>query len=135
MRHWATVTGMAGLFLTACAGLHAPDSGGVAGAAASQACIPLAQVAGRRVVNGSAILFEMTGPTNFSNPLLGQCPGLARLGSSATVSIAKGGEGGNLCRGDRIRVADPVEVDGQALSSIPTCVLADFQPVAKVPSR
>jgi len=103
--------------------------------AAQVRCVPLSQVAGRRVVDASSVLFEMTGPSNYMNRLQGQCPGLARLSTSATISIASGGKGGRLCRGDRIRVADPVEANVTGLRSYPTCVLSDFEAVPRAPSR
>lgn len=116
--------------LASCAAVPAPESRPYAEAGQGP-CIQLSQVAGRRVVDASSVLFEMTGPANYVNRLQGQCPGLARLGTSATISIASGGEGGRLCRGDRIRVVDPVEVSGTGLRSYPTCVLSDFEPVPR----
>lgn len=93
-------------------------------------CIPLDQVVGRRVV-GSHLVFETTGPTDFRNDLIGGCPRLVRLRSSATVSIASGGDGGQLCRGDRVRIADPVEAGATGLLNQPTCQLGDFRLVSR----
>lgn len=111
----ATVSSMLVAMLASCTLAPAPE--GRLATAEGVSCIQLTQVAGRRVVDGSSVLFEMTGPSNYVNRLQGQCPGLARLGSTATVSVASGGEGGRLCRGDRIRVVDPVEADATGLRS------------------
>jgi len=92
----------------------------------AQRCIKLDQIAGRRVV-GQSVQFEMSNGINYRNDFTGACPGLERLGPTATISVVSGGEGGQLCRGDRIRVADPVEAIGSGLASAPTCALGDFQ--------
>lgn len=92
-------------------------------------CIALDRVGGRRVVEGG-ILFEMTGPVDYRNALAGACPGLARLGTSGSVSIVSA-QGSQLCRGDRIRIADPVETAATGLRGYPTCVLGDFVPVGR----
>ncbi|WP_294173367.1 hypothetical protein [uncultured Sphingomonas sp.] len=93
----------------------------------------MTQVAGRRAVGPGTVLFETVGPTNYVNQLRGRCPSLARLGSTATISVASGGQAGQLCSGDRIRVFDPVELGGGRLESYPTCVLGRFvaQPVRR----
>jgi hypothetical protein len=96
----------------------------------AERCIRLDQVAGRRV-EGPAVLFEMSGPMDYLNRLDGQCPGLSRLGATATVSVASGRGGGLLCRGDRIRVLDPVEARATGALSYPTCILANFVPLAR----
>lgn len=93
--------------------------------AASLRCIQLDQVAGRRV-QGNAVAFEVLNGAVYQNGLGGHCPGLERLGSTASISVTSGGEGGQLCAGDRIRVADPVEAAATGLASYPECVLADF---------
>ena len=96
-------------------------------AQASRSCISLTQVAGRRAVGPQAVLFETVGSSNYVNQLRGQCPPLARLGSTATISIASGGDGGQLCSGDRIRVFDPAELQGKRVTGYPTCVLGEFK--------
>lgn len=135
MRQSAVTTGTTGLLLglVGCA-IHSPPPGGQATAADAVQCIALNQVAGRRVVDGTSVLFEMSGPVDYRNALGGNCPGLARLGSTATISIASGGEGGRLCRGDRVRVVDPVETGRAGAVVAPTCVLDSFTPVARIAS-
>lgn len=93
--------------------------------AASLRCIPLNQVAGRRV-EGNGVAFEMLDGAVYHNGLGGHCPGVERLGSLAAISVVSGGEGGQLCAGDRIRVADPVEARATGLASYPVCLLGDF---------
>ena len=115
-----------GAVLAGCAGPPLQTTQAAAGATGSR-CIALNQIAGRRVVE-SSLLFEMIGAPNYRNDPIGPCPGLERLGSTATISIASGGEGGQLCRGDRVRVADPVEARASGLLNQPTCRLGDFVP-------
>lgn len=102
----------------------------VATSTAGVSCISLTQVAGRRAV-ADGVLFELVGRTNYLNRLRGECPFLARLGSTATISVAGGGEGGQLCSGDRVRIFDPVEVAGRTIAGVPTCVLSEFVPVPR----
>ena len=122
-------------YMLAAGSLHgcaqAPADQLTSGGAAALSCITLTQVAGRRAVGPGTVLFSTVGPTNYVNQLRGRCPPLERLGSTATISVASGGHGGQLCSGDRIRVFDPVEVVGTRLESYPTCVLGRFiaQPV------
>jgi hypothetical protein len=97
-------------------------------AQASRSCISLTQVGGRRAVGPQAVLFETVGSTNYVNRLRSLCPPLARLGRTATISIASGGDGGQLCSGDRIRVFDPAELQSKQVTGSPTCVLGDFIP-------
>ena len=94
--------------------------------ATQQRCIALDQVAGRRAASGNSLEFELSDGSIFRNQLDGRCPGLERLGATATVSVASGGEGGMLCRGDRVRIADPVEAQATGLRSYPNCILGDF---------
>jgi hypothetical protein len=89
-------------------------------------CITLTQVAGRRAVGPGTVLFETVGPNNYFNQLRGRCPPLERLGSTATISVASGGQGGQLCSGDRIRVLDPIELGSTPVTGYPTCVLGRF---------
>ncbi len=121
---------LAAASLQACTGAPVDEH---ARSGAGLSCISLTQVAGRRAVGPGTVLFETVGPTNYVNQLRGRCPSLARLGSTATISVASGGQAGQLCSGDRIRVFDPVELGGGRLESYPTCVLGRFvaQPVRR----
>lgn len=117
------------MLTAACTTDSAPPEPAAASSAVRQ-CIALDQVAGRRVV-GSAILFEMSSGPYYRNDFVGSCPGVERLGATATVSLANGGEGGRLCSGDRVRVIDPVEARATGLLNQPTCVLGAFQEVPR----
>ncbi|WP_205480317.1 hypothetical protein [Sphingomonas arenae] len=130
MDHRSAAIALSGILLGACAPAPAPAGEQLAGNQAVR-CISLNQVAGRSVVDASSVRFEMNGPVDYRNQLQGQCPGLTRLGSSATISVASGGEGGRLCRGDRIRVADPVETRATGFLNEPTCLLGDFVPMER----
>jgi hypothetical protein len=127
MRTWPILLAAIGL-LAACA-----DQAPLPRLAARSAlnCIALDRVAGRRIVDRSAVLFEMNGPVDYRSELPAACPGLTRLGPTATVSIASGGDGGQLCRGDRISLADPVEARATGLLNQPSCALGDFVAVSR----
>lgn len=118
----AAATVLSAVMLTGCSA--APPV--PAAAAGLTRCIPAEQIVGRRTAGAAAVDFELLGGLVYRNQLRGSCPGLARLGSAATVSIASGGEGGQLCAGDRIRVLDPIEGRGTGASSYPTCILGQF---------
>jgi hypothetical protein len=109
------------LGLGGCAKAPAPTQ-----AIASAGCIPLAQVAGRRIAGPEAVEFEMSSGLIYRNQLQSQCPGMQRLGNAATIGVASAGEDGLLCRGDRIRVSDPIETRATGALREPSCVLGDF---------
>lgn len=94
-------------------------------------CIALDQVMTRRVEGAAEIDFEMIGGTIYRNRLATACPGMERLGELAVVAVTSGGEGSRLCRGDRVRVFDPVEARATGLRSYPECVLGDFAEVPR----
>jgi hypothetical protein len=62
----------------------------------------------------------------YRNQLASVCRGLERLGTTAVIQIDNRGQGSRLCRGDRIRVYDPVEVKATGAGNVPTCLLGDF---------
>jgi hypothetical protein len=97
----------------------------------SARCIPLQQVAGRRVLSDGSVLFESIGPFDFRNRLASQCPGAARISRSAVISIVELSSGNQLCKGDRIRITDPVETGAAGTLREPSCILADFEPVPR----
>ena len=99
--------------------------------AATQRCILMDRIAGRRIADKDSVYFEMSGKFDYTNRLQGGCPGLERIGEVAAISIVRGGDGGQLCRGDLIKVADPIEIQATGLQSIPSCRLGDFTPVPK----
>lgn len=111
----------------------APAPGPELQAQASQSarCIPLQQVAGRRVLEDGSVLFESVGPFDYRNRLAGQCPGAVRISRSAVVSVVEPSPGNQLCRGDRIRITDPVETGAGGTISEPSCILTDFEVVAR----
>lgn len=100
-------------------------------AGSGQNCIALDQVVTRRVAAPAAIDFEMIGGTIYRNRLATACPGMERLGELAVVAVTSGGEGSRLCRGDRVRVFDPVEARATGIRSYPECVLGDFAEVPR----
>lgn len=114
-----------GVTLSACAA--APPAQQLSGAAPN--CIALDQVITRKVAGPAAIDFEMIGGNVYRNHLATVCPGIERLGDLAVVAITSGGEGSRLCRGDRVRVFDPVEARATGLQSYPECVLGEFTEV------
>ena len=99
------------------------------------ACIDSDRVAGRRGAGAGAIDFEMSNGVVFRNHFQGACPGIERLGSMLAVAVVSGGEGGRLCRGDRIRIFDPVEVRAVGIPAQPSCVLGGFTQVSRPTHR
>ena len=93
-------------------------------------CIDLNQVVGRRAAGPDSVEFELANGITYRSRVVGHCPGLKRLGASATVSVASGGEGGRLCAGDRIRVLDTLEVRMASIQSQPTCTLGEWKEAA-----
>lgn len=119
---------LVGATLAGCA-VAPPPTRPMSGPAAN--CIALDQVITRRAVAAATIDFEMIGGKIYRNQLASACPGLARLGDLAVVALTSGGEGGRLCRGDRVRVFDPVEARATGLQSYPECLLGDFVEIAR----
>lgn len=95
-------------------------------AGAPSRCISLNQVIARRPVAPAAIEFEMLRGRTLRNQLATVCPGIERLGDLGVIAITSGGEGGRLCRGDRVRIFDPIEARATGIQSYPECVLGDF---------
>ena len=112
---------------TASCGGRPPVAGRVL--AASAQCIATSQIAGRRVVAPSLLRFDMIGPVDYVSDVGPGCSATTRLGSSAAISIVSGGDGGQLCRGDRVRIFDTVEAKATRFSAEPQCVLGDFRPI------
>jgi hypothetical protein len=100
-------------------------------AAAATNCINSNQIVGRRTVPGGAVEFEMVGGITYRNQLAQVCPGMDRLGSSAVIETISRGQGAQICRGDQIRVYDPVEVKATGAANSPVCVLGEFVAVAR----
>lgn len=92
-------------------------------------CIHLEQVTSRRVQPPNSVIFDV-GPVSYRNDLIGKCPTIARLGASASIEF-ENPMGRSLCRNDRIRVFDPVEVRATGIRSAPLCRLGSFVPVAR----
>lgn len=95
-------------------------------AAATTDCINSDQIVSRHVAGAGAVDFELLGGVTYRNQLAQVCPGMNRLGSSAVISVINRGQGSQLCRGDQIRIYDPVEVKATGAASGPTCVLGNF---------
>ena len=117
--------------LSACAPAAPVADTTMAAAGQSARCIPLNQVAGRRVLPDGSLLFEAIGGVDYRNRLASQCPGAARIHRSAVISLVDPTSGIQLCRGDRVRVYDPVETKATAAANAPSCILADFEVVAR----
>jgi hypothetical protein len=96
----------------------------------AQSCISLDRISGRHVQPPNSIVFEAVGPVNYRNDLIGDCPGLARLGTAAAIEY-ENPTGKQLCRNDRIRVFDPVEARVGGIRSSPVCRLGSFVPIPR----
>jgi hypothetical protein len=88
-------------------------------------CIPLDQIVARRAAGPNAVEFDVIGGITYRNALESACSGIERLGSSAAIAVTNA-ESGTLCTGDRVKVFDPVEVQGTSLRSHPYCRLGKF---------
>ena len=117
--------------LAACVPVSAPQLRAQEQAGQATRCISLQQVAGRRVLADGSVLFESLGPVDYRNRLASQCPGVNRISRSAVISIVTASPGNQLCRGDRIRVTGLGETSVTGMLDAPSCILADFDPVAR----
>ena len=95
-------------------------------------CISLNAVTNRYAEDERTIRFDLIGGRTYRNILPGRCPGL-RQSSQGFGALAFEVHGGELCRGDRVRVADPATPRGLA-TSIP-CPLGAFVESPPPPSR
>ena len=100
-------------------------------AGASVDCIEIDQIVTRRVAGPNALEFQMIGGRVLRNDLASACPGLQRLGDQAVVAVTSATGESRLCRGDRVRVFDPVEAQATGLQSYPECLLGDFAETAQ----
>jgi hypothetical protein len=112
------------LALAACTAAPPPPTAQVA--AAIGGCINSDQIVSRHVAGSGAVDFEMLGGVTYRNQLAQVCPGMDRLGSSAVIAIVNRGQGSQVCRGDQIRIYDPVEAKATGPANEPTCVLGNF---------
>lgn len=92
-------------------------------APAAQNCISLNAVTNRYAEDERTIRFDLIGGRTWRNVLPGRCPGL-RQSSRGFGALAFEVQGGQLCRGDRVRVVDSASPRGLA-NSIP-CLLGTF---------
>ena len=113
--------------LAGCAA-QAPTGQAAAAPATAKDCLVISQISGRRAEPPNSVTFEMVGPVNYRNDLVGECPGLARLGSQAVIEFANP-FGGQICRNDHIRVFDPIEARATGARSAPLCRLGPFVPL------
>ena len=91
-------------------------------------CINLDQVISRRPAGAQAIVFEVTGGRRYRNDLPESCPSLERAGKAEIVQVEATGT--RLCRGDRVRIYDPVEARNIGARAFPHCRLGTFTPIA-----
>jgi hypothetical protein len=75
-------------------------------------------------------MFEVAGPLNYRNALAQECRGLERLGSSAEF-VFENPQGGQLCRGDRVRVLDSRDTSPIRIQAATLCILGDFVAVPR----
>lgn len=98
-------------------------------AAAPVECVNLDQIVSRRPAANGSILFEVAGGRIYRNELPGRCVGVERAGPSHIVEVEA--TGGQLCRGDRIRVYDPIEARNIGPGAFPQCRLGSFLPTGE----
>ena len=111
--------------MTACAAQ--PTLPAAPSATGAERCVWAAGVSGRYVLPPDSIMFEMLGPVNYRNVLARACPGLTRLGGSATI-VFESSMGGQICAGDRVRLSDARDSGPNRLAGAQTCELGPFVP-------
>lgn len=89
-------------------------------------CVNLDQVISRRPQKPNAIVFYLAGGKAYANHLPDHCPAIARAGEGDIVHIEA--TGSQLCRGDRVRIYDPVEAKNIGAQAFPHCRLGAFTP-------
>ena len=89
-------------------------------------CIPLDQVVGRRPEKPNMVAFFLAGGQAYVNKLPDHCPGIAQADSGSIVHVET--TGSQLCRGDRVRIYDPVEAKNIGVQAFPHCRLGGFTP-------
>jgi len=112
----------AGLILSPAA-LAAAPAGKPAGAVS---CIDPRQMGGTTAEGEDVLVFHV-GSKTYRNRLADSCPGLSRLNTFG--SLATEPWGGQLCRGDAVRVFDPNQARTVGLAGSPRCRLGWFEPV------
>jgi len=90
-------------------------------------CIDPQQMGGTTAEGEDTVFFHV-GSKIYRNRLTNSCPGLSRLNTFG--SLATEPWGGQLCRGDAIRVFDQREAGAVGLAGSPRCRLGWFEPVA-----
>jgi hypothetical protein len=120
------------VLLTGCTAEPPEPGKSIRTAGAPVECLNLDRIVSRRPSGEGSILFETTGGRNYRNVLPGQCPGLERAGPGHIVEVEA--TGGQLCRGDRVRVYDPIEARNMGSGAFPQCRLGVFAPLDP-PSR
>lgn len=111
-------------------GASQPDRGDTPPAA--RQCIDLNAIITRRAIDGETIRFELSGGAAYLNRLGGRCPGLEQ-NSRGFGALAFDVYGGQLCRGDRVRVID--STSPRAYANAIACPLGDFVPAPRDPAR
>jgi hypothetical protein len=105
------------LALAACAGSSPADDLAGRTAGPAEDCVPTSTGAGL-VARDSRTLVYRQGATLWVNRLAAACPGIHPL-STLIVDV----QGGQYCRGDRVRGVEP----GQSIPG-PACLLGPFTP-------
>ncbi len=89
-------------------------------------CIDSQHIDGQSADGDDAILFRV-GPKTYRNRLASACPGLPRLNNFG--GLATEPWGGQLCKGDSVRVFDRDSVRTVGIDAFPLCRLGWFEPV------
>jgi len=129
MTHQPEHLGVTVLLAGALLGCAAPAPQPNASVAGARQCIPASQVSGRYVDPPNAILIE-AGRVNYRSELRAGCPEAARLGGVGSI-VFETSTGGQICRGDRVRIFDPRDANPARVSSASVCVLGPFVPIPR----
>jgi len=97
-------------------------------AAGTRDCLAMSAITTRRAEGPDSLYFETLGGGAYVNRLAGRCPGLQQA-SRGFGALAFEVHGGQLCRGDRVRVVESSAGAARGLQNSIPCPLGDFVPV------
>lgn len=90
-------------------------------------CIDRERVTAQRVERGQ-LIYQLSGGETVRNTLKGRCPPLERAIGVEIVQVDNAGP--QLCRGDSVRIYDPVTVGAGGPGSALRCPLGNFETVS-----
>ena len=100
----------------------------------SRTCLANGSIVSRVVEDEQTLRFETLGGRSYRNRLSGPCPGL-RQAANGFGALGFELNGGSLCRGDLLRVADPSRGETMTICTATACPLGLFERLPDRPRR